>query len=858
MGSTKSPRARTLMAPYALFYLYRARLRVHVAQELLAGLGVTIAVALAFATTVANSSIAASANQVDHAVIGPANLQLRALSSEGFDEGLLGRAEHLPGVIQAAPLLEQTATILGPGGNRVTVNVAGTNLSLATLDGLAHTLPISTFSPGGIGLSNATADALGISSSNAQTQQVLLELRGHTYPLKVAAVLGEEAFGALSNARVAVMTLAHLQQLAGLSNRIGRILVRTRHGSEAAVRADLYRLGAGRVIVSNANQDISLLHEALRPSDQASGFFAAISALLGFLFAFNAMLFTVPDRRKAIADLRLVGTRRSAIVQMILFQALSLGIVASALGLMVGYLLSLGTFHQSSGYLAEAFTLGTNSVIGVGPMLLSLAGGTLATCLASIVPLFDLRRGRALDAVYFEEGEPGNALGRRVQRRFMAASAGLLVLTTVAFILESSLALITSAVLALATVFAVPVIFKGILSTALVITENRQKSTIFPVALTSLKATTLRSLALAATGSVALFGSVALGGARNDLLRGIKGFAQSYSADADIWVTNPNDNQATVSFPGDQYARRIARVPGVAAIKTFQGDFLQLGNRRTWVIARPAGANQSVLRSQALDGSATVALKHLGERGWIAVSRQIAEEHHLSVGGTLSLPTPTGIAQFRIAATTTNLAWSPGVIFLNTQDYSHLWATTAPTALGIKLDPGTDVARERSLIQTKLGPTSGLEVSTAGALKTRINKLTNEGLGRLGEISTLLLLAAILAMGAALTSAIWQRRVSLAGLRLSGARPSRLWKILLTEVTLILSAGCVTGTLTGIYGQVVIDDYLKHITGFPVAAITTSWRPLLVLALVTCAVILIVVIPGWLAARVSPALALEE
>ncbi|MGH2853334.1 MAG: FtsX-like permease family protein [Solirubrobacteraceae bacterium] len=846
------------MRPYALVYLYRTRLRVHAAQELLAGLGVAIAVALAFAATVANDSLAGSATQVVHAVVGPASLQLRARGSEGLDERLLARVEALSGVKQAAPLLEQTATIRGPRGQLVTVDLAGTDISLVTLDGLAHTLPIVALSPGGIGLSRATAEELGIAPLNTRAQEVSLDLRGHADRLRVAAVLGAEAFGALSQARVAVMPLARLQQLAGLRGHITRILVQTQPGREAAVRAQLQRIAAGELTVAPADQDIALLRQALRPSDQASGFFAAISALLGFLFAFNAMLLTVPERRKSIADLRLVGTRRTAIVQMVVFQALCLGAAASLAGVLGGYLLSLGVFQQPSGYLAEAFTLGTRNVVGLRPLLLSLAGGMMATCLASAVPLLDLRRGRALDAVYFDDGEPGNALSGRAQRRFALGASGLLALTTVAFVLRPSLALLASAVLALATVLAVPLVFAGILRAAHALTVRFQRLTILPVAVTSLKATTLRSLALAATGAVALFGSVALGGSRGDLLRGIEGFAHSYAADANIWVANPGDNQATVDFRPDGDAARIARIPGVAGVQSFQGSFLQLGDRRVWVIARPPGANQSVMRSQLIEGNATTAIRRLGEGGWIAVSKQIAEEHHLTVGNTLALPTPTGEAHLKIAATTTNLAWSPGVIFLGTRDYSRYWAPTTPTAFGIDLTPGASVSHERVAIARVLGPASGLEVSTAHALETRINALTSEGLSRLGEISTLLLLAAILAMAAALTSTIWQRRRSLSTLRLSGAKPHRLRKILLTEVVLMLGAGCLTGTLAGIYGQVVIDGYLKHVTGFPVASIATSWRPLGILIVVVLAVILIVTIPGWLASRVSPALALEE
>lgn len=848
--------ARGLLRPYALLYLYRRRLRIHGVQELLAGLGVASGVALVFAAMIANGSIAGSAAEVVHAVAGPASLQLRARNSDGLDQSLLKRVRHIDGVTQVAPLLEQTATITGPHGRRATINMAGTNLSFGLLNGLAHTLPIATFSPGAVALTRTASNELGARTSNRPN--ITLELRGSVHRLKVAAVLGEEAAGALSQARVAVIPLSRLQHLAGLKGRLTRILIKTRPGHEAAVRSTLEGLAGGRLTVAPADADIALLDQALRPSDQASGFFAAISALLGFLFAFNAMLLTVPERRQAIAELRLIGTKRVAIVQIVAFQALCLGVAASGVGLLAGYALSLGVFHQSSGYLAEAFTLGTNTIVGTTPLLLSLAGGILSTFLASAVPLLDMRKGRAMDAVYFEEGSPGNTLSGLTQTRLGLGALGLLALTTVLFAIRPSLALMASGLLALATVLAVPLAFAGILRMGVALARHYQRLTALQVALTSLKAATLRSLALAATGAVAIFGGIALGGSDDDLLRGIDGFAHSYAADAQLWIANPQDNQATVVFADDGNARRLAALPGVTQVHSFQGGFLELGNRRVWVIARPAGANASVLRSQTTAGNWRQAVDRIGEGGWIAISQQIAEQHHVKPGGTLELPTPSGEANFRVAATTTNLAWSPGVIFMNGTDYTRLWQTKLPTALGITLEPGAKVGAVREEIATALGPDSGLEIATAATRERRIDKLTSEGLSRLGEISTLLIVAAILAMAAALGSSVWQRRPSFAAMRLSGVRTSRLRRILLIEAALMLSAGCAAGAVAGIYGQVIIDGYLKHVTGFPVASLAASGRPFEILLIVIVIVLLIAAVPGWSASRVSPTLALDE
>lgn len=879
----------------ALVYLYRRRLRVHGVQELLAGLGIASSVALVFATLVASGSVAGSSAQLVHEVIGPATLQLRARGADGFDESMLARVERLPGVKQAAPLLEQTATIKTADGRHLNVSLAGADTALTVLDGLAHTLPRETLASGAVGLSQASAEALGPGDS------VTLLLRGQAQRLRISDVLGAGTIGPLSAADVAVMPLEDLQRLAGLPGRITRVLVLAQPGREAQVRRELQTLAGGRIEVAVANQDVGLLRQALLPSDQASTLFATISVLLGVLFAFGALLLTVPERRRAIADLRLLGTRRSAIVQMLLFQALCLGVAASLVGLLGGYVLSRSVLNQSSGYLDEAFTLGSHTLISLRPALEAALAGVLATCVASAVPLLDLRHSASLDAVYRAEGSSGATLSRSAQRWLALAAALPLAGATVLFATSPASALLACELLALATVLAVPLTFAAVLRGGRALAERRQRLTVLPVALASLQGTKLRSLALAGTGALALFGAVALGGARADLLRGVQRFAHSYANEADIWVGAPGDNQATVDFRASGLATRIAHIRGVAGVQAFQGGFVQLdseesapsgtyskghnhpeghaltgtpsgaqapngggqagkqtGGRRAWLLARPAAAERELLDGQVVTGNLASATQRLGEGGWVAVSAQIAEAAHVGIGGTLLLPTPSGNIPMRVAATTTNLAWSPGAIIMNEADYSRLWATTAPTALDVRLTPGADSARVLARVQAALGPTSGLRATSAQEREASIDALIGEGLSRLQEISTLLLLAATIAMAAALSSAIWQRRVSLATLRLSGVRPARIQMILVVESALMLGAGCITGVLAGLYGQLVIDAYLRHVTGFPVASLAASPRPVEILALVIAAVLAIVALPAWLASRVSPTLALNE
>jgi putative ABC transport system permease protein len=276
------------------------------------------------------------------------------------------------------------------------------------------------------------------------------------------------------------------------------------------------------------------------------------------------------------------------------------------------------------------------------------------------------------------------------------------------------------------------------------------------------------------------------------------------------------------------------------------------------VIAWPSSVTLSLLDDQVVDGDLATAVARLRKGGWVTVSAGLAAEHHVSVGGSIVLPTPTGNVAFRLAATTTNFGWSPGSVLMGAADYQRAWGTSAPSALGVDLAPGARSQTVLSAIAGQLGPGSGLDALSRQAREARINASAHEGLSQLAEISTLLLVAAILAMAAALGSCIWQRRTSLAGLRPAGVRPARLRRILLTESVLMLSAGCLTGAVAGVYGEVVIDAYLKRATGFPVASVSAGWRPLEIFALVLVTVLAITAVPTWLTSRVSPSLMLHD
>ncbi len=544
------------MRPSTLLYLYGRRLRTRPVQELLAGLGIAIGVALVFAVQVANSSITDATSEIIHGIAGKASLQLRSRDATGFDTTLVKRVRALPGVRTAAPVLDENATIVAENGRRLGIYLAGASPALIALGGgLTQSIALHYISPNGIILPTATADALDTSLARAspEASYVTLQARGKAASVRVMGVLGTESIGALSGATAAVAPLPLVQRLSGLENRATRILVNPQPGQQERVREELQALAGGRLTVASTDEDVQLLKQAVAPNDEATGFFALVSAIVGLLLAFNAMLLTVPERRRMIAELRIQGTRPSLLATILLSQALCLGIAASLIGLLAGDVLAHGLFHATPSYLTAAFPLGTQTIVGLRPLLISFAAGVLATCVAAASPLLDLRRGRAVDAVYHEGEEPGHALSARLPPRLFLAAVILVVATSGLLVIWPSAVVIATIGLALATLLVLPLSFRILLEIVERFATRTSRMNPLSVALRALRATTVRSLALAATGAVAVFGSVIAEGSHDDLLHGLYGAYREYVSTADLWIVNNNDDLATQSFSAPSY-----------------------------------------------------------------------------------------------------------------------------------------------------------------------------------------------------------------------------------------------------------------------------------------------------------------
>jgi putative ABC transport system permease protein len=231
------------MSDILLLYQARLRARAVLVQEGLAVMGIAIGVALLFASQVASTSLTHSVQQLTSQVFGSTQqFQLDARGPAGVYGGLEEEVRRLPGVRTALPVLEVQANVVGPTGQR-SVDLLGTSPSFARSDGplLRHSPDALLEKVRAIALPAPLARAIGAGA----LERVQLQIGASVVHTLIGATLQEADIGGLMHSPIAVASVAYVQRMAGMGDRITRIFVEPMRGHDTQVRAALSKL-AGR------------------------------------------------------------------------------------------------------------------------------------------------------------------------------------------------------------------------------------------------------------------------------------------------------------------------------------------------------------------------------------------------------------------------------------------------------------------------------------------------------------------------------------------------------------------------------------------------------------------------------------
>jgi putative ABC transport system permease protein len=619
-------------------------------RALLTALAVVIGVAMVSGTFILTDTMLKSFNglfedsaaQTD-AVISGKEVVKNSTSGSGITlpASLLTKVRDLPQVEAAAggvsPQEANTADIIGSDGKAVARESVGSSYEAA----YARFTPLklktgkAPHGPGEILVDAGTAAKQHYKLGDSVVVSTLG--KRHTYTLT-----GTVSFGSVDSLGFASIAAWDVKTAQTLLNREGRydsISVAAKKGTSTRelVKALAPILPAdvqAKDAKAQAKEDAANLNDGMKTIRMVLLGFGGIALLVGAFVIFNTLSITVAQRTREFATLRTLGASRKQIKRSVKLEGLVIGLVASALGLVLGYGIAKGMVALVAALGVELPKAST--IVAQRTVIVSMLLGTTITLIASILPARRATRVPPIAAV-----REGSTLP---PSRFSAhsAKAGYVVtgLSLAAF--AGGLAGAKGATLALLLVGGVLGLFAGIALLAPTLVKPLARIVGWParraggVAGDLAGANAVRNPGRTASTAAALMIGLTLVTVVAVLGAGITAGTKSAVKEQlhAAYVIDGKDSLPFRAGEGD----KLAAIGGVKAASHVRSDqALVQGKENTLTGVDPATIGQFYTFKWTA-GS----LAKLGTDGAL-VTKSYASDHHLKLGSAVAIKTPSGV-----------------------------------------------------------------------------------------------------------------------------------------------------------------------------------------------------------------------
>jgi putative ABC transport system permease protein len=642
------------MAKLVLRGFAQRKLRVALTAVAIA-LGVALMAGTYILTDTINQSFAGifkSANKNDSVVVSPSQTLGNRTQTETspITEQMLARVRSTPGVAQAAGGIFTEGTFLDTKRKRLTSGHAPGFVSAVVPPRFESFKPVKGHLPsqaGEVAIDEATAERKDVKIG----QQIIVAGRAAAKQYTVVGVVkfaGGESFG---GAGVALLTLSEAQRVVGEPGRFDQLDVAAAPGVSdeqlrARIRAALPRTVDVRTGTQQAEKNTSDLEENLSFLRTFLLVFAYIALVVGAFIIFNTFSITIAQRTREFALLRMLGASRRQIMQTVIGEGLLLGVLGAVLGLFAGIGLAPALDQLFKLFGADIPDNGT--VLETRTIVVSLAVGIVVTVLAGLPSA--LRATRVPPIAALREGVeiPRKPLPTRrfLIYRFLVGLVivvvlgifirGLSIIVLIVWVARSTRLWVRlrrggtrpekryRVVPFLARTLGVLVTWRGI--TGVLAREN----TIRQPGRTMVTAAAL-TIGIALVAFISVFAAGVKATINHTVSRSFAG---------DLIVENSQGSEEHGIPTGVTAA--VASVPGVARVTplAFAVGRVKGTSDNAVITAVEPSTFASVYRIEWAKGSSEATLASLNDRT-VIVKKDFAKSHHLSVGQTISVLTPT-------------------------------------------------------------------------------------------------------------------------------------------------------------------------------------------------------------------------
>jgi putative ABC transport system permease protein len=831
-------------------------LRRHPAQGLLATLGIALGVGVVVAIDLAVGS-ADRAFQLSAAMVsGRASHQIVG-GPNGLDETLFPRLRIAAGVRASAPLVEGFGRL--PRFGDTTVRLLGIDplsdtavrsigTGAAAMDTLRRLLTV----PNGVLISARTAEHLHLKTGD--TLRVLV--KGRVQTLTVTTVTAPtRKIAARGLDEMLVMDIATAQALLDMQGRLSRIDVRLPDGAAGkAARQRIRRLlppGAALLPASAMTANLAQMTRSFQFNLHAM---SLLGLVVGMFLIYNAMSFSVVQRRPLWATLRALGVTRGGIFGVVLKEAALLGAAGIVLGIALGYVLGLGLVHVVLRTINDLyFTVAMSeppvpSLVWVKGALLggvaSVSAAALPAWNAASLPVTRVLRRAAI------ETQTRRRLPRLALLGIVLLGAGASWLTAAGGDLAQAFAAIFMAVAGYALIIPLATRELMLLLHPAMSAIGLMGRMATRGVIVSLSRTGVAVAALTVVISVSLGMAIMIDSFRHTFSAWLN---QTLQADFYVSAAGPS---GTPLAPAAVNA--IKSQPEVAAVSTGKRWYLDGPRAITEVfVLDPAPASKKGFRFKY--GEPETAWQAFLHRNALLISESYATRHALKVGDTLVLRTERGEQRFPVAGVYYDYGSDQGVVAMSRGTYEHWWNDAGISSLGVYLKPGVDADAAAKKLRLAAGGKEMLSIRANRAVHDAALAVFDRTFAVTRVLQLLALLVAAAGIVGALAALQLERGRELGVLRSLGMTQLQLWGLVSGESLLMgLAAGLFALPLGLGLAYVLINVIQARAFGWTLQMSVAPAQPVQTMLLALAAAGAAGIYPAWRMARQSPLAVLRE
>ena len=591
--------------------------------------------------------------------------------------------------------------------------------------------------------------------------------------------------------------LASAQRLFSLGDRLTVVEASLTPGADRATVEDALRRQLGdRYTVGGLSSNASLVAsmEVAQYAFTLFGVFALATA--GFIIA-NSFRTVIAERRRDIGMLRAIGTPRRVIRRMFLAESLLQGVLGTALGLVLGWLLAAGAFAAMRPIVAQYMRM------QIGPPVfepwtwaLAIGLGLLVTVLAAVLPARTASRIAPLEAMRPPVAEVHQAVaGRR------ALVGAALVMVSV-FLLASRVPTwmaVGSVVFLVAIALVTPAVVNPLASAFGSVVEllfAREGA----LARSNLQRNPARSAATVTAVMLGLASIVAMLTVVASIFSGFMGYIDRSMGSDYLVIPGSIVLQEGNVAAGPRLGDELRAVPGVASVASLRVANGRLDGHDVQVIGIDPVEYPRVASLEWNGSSSDAAFGQLAQGRWLIANGIFASQAGLRTGQAVTLETPNGRRTYVVAAVGSDyLNAKLSTIYVSQDVLARDFATTTDLMFLLNLAPGADASAADRAVAKVVDDYPAFTLHSTQEWRAEQQATFNGTLGIFYGLIAVLALPSLLALMNTLAISVLARTREIGMLRAVGATRRQIRRMVMAESILLTLIGIAFGVVSGLW-----------------------------------------------------------